>query len=126
MARENKILIISKEEMTTKINLHELMRIKRERDLRNLKVFNHILELCHRKIKHIAEHGGMSLYYNIPPIIIGYPLYDHKNCIEYISKELRKSGLFIGTLPPPNNSYIYISWKLDEINPKSRSKLLLE
>ena len=105
-----------------KIDLHELMRIKEQRDLRNLKVFNHILDLCYKKIRQIAEHGGMSLYYNIPPIIIGFPLYNHNNCIEHISKQLRRSGLYIGNLAPPNQAYIYISWKLEDISQISNSK----
>lgn len=105
-----------------KIDLHELMRIKEKREMKNLQVFNHILNLCYKKIRHIAEHGGMSLYYNIPRVEIGFPLYNHNNCIEYISKQLAKSGLYVANLPPPNHSYIYISWKLEDISQTSNSK----
>jgi len=110
---------------SNKIDLHELYSIKEKRDIKNIAVFNHILDICYKKIRQIAEHGGMSLYYKVPNIIIGYPLYNYDNCIEYISKQLRQSGLYVGNLPAPNNNYIYISWKIEDISLKTKNKLLL-
>ena len=109
---------------SNKIDLHELYKIKETREIRNTKVFNHILDKCYKKIKEIAEHGGMSLYYKIPPIIIGYPIYDFNKCLEYIIKHLKKSGLYVGNLPYPNNNYIYISWKIEDISQNTKYKLL--
>jgi hypothetical protein len=110
----------------SKISLTELYDIKKKKENRNSIVFNHILEICNKKIKHIAEHGGMCMYYKIQPVIIGYPLYDYKNCVEYIMKQLRMSGLYVSQLPPPNNTYIYISWKLEDLSHKTKSTLLLQ
>jgi len=109
-----------------KISLSELYDIKKKKENRNSIVFNHILEICNKKIKHIAEHGGMTLYYKIPPVIIGYPLYNYTICINYIIKELKLSGLYVIQLPEPNNNYIYISWKLDDLSQKTKSRLLLQ
>ena len=67
-----------------------------------------------KKIKKIAELGGQSLYYNIPPIIIGYPLYNYNICVSYIIKSLQKNGLYISLLP--NNNTIYISWKIEDVS----------
>ena len=67
----------------------------------------------------------MSLYYNVPPVVIGFPLYKHDSCIDYIITNLQKSGLFVSKVPAPNNTYIYISWKLDDISQKAKNKLLL-
>jgi len=111
---------------TNKIDLYELMKIKEKREVKNTVVFTHILDSCYKKIRHIAEHGGMSLYYKVPRIIIGFPIYDINNCIQYLEKELKKSGLYVAVLIPPNNDYLYISWKLDEISQKARNRLLLE
>jgi len=111
---------------TNKIDLYELIKIKERREIKNSAVFNHILELCYKKIRHIAEHGGMSLYYKVPNIIIGYPIYNINNCIEYLEKQLKKSGLYIAILAPPNNNYLYISWKVNELSQKAKNTLLLE
>ena len=110
---------------TNKVSLFDLYEIKRTREIKNINVFNHILELCYKKIKQTAEYGKMSMYYTIPPIIIGYPLYKLTDCIEYIIDNLKKSGLCVIAAPPPNNSCIYISWKIDEISQKAKHKLLL-
>jgi len=111
---------------TNKIDLYELMKIKEKREIKNLDVFIHILDLCYKKIRNIAEHGGMSLYYKVPNIIIGYPIYNINNCCEYLQKELKKSGLYVSILSPPNDNYIYISWKIEEISQKAKNRLLLE
>ena len=109
-----------------KVSLHELYEIKRKKESKINDAYNVILDSCYKKIKNIAEHGGMTLYYKIPPIIIGYPLYNLNNCVDYIIKALRKSGLHASVLPQPNNSYIYISWKVEDISYKAKSSLLLE
>lgn len=109
-----------------RIDLHELMKIKEKREVKHLDVFIHILDLCYKKIRNIAEHGGMSLYYKTPNIVIGYPIYNINSCCEYLEKQLKKSGLYVAILPPPNNSYLYISWKMDEISQKAKNRLLLE
>lgn len=109
-----------------KVSLHELYEIKRKKETKINDAYNVILDSCYKKIKNIAEHGGMTLYYKIPPIVIGYPLYNLNNCIEYIDRALKKSGLYVSILPPPNNSYIYISWKIEDISYKAKSNLLLE
>jgi hypothetical protein len=111
---------------SNKIDLYELIKIKENKEIKNLNVFNHILELCYKKIRQIAEYGGMSLYYKVPNIIIGYPLYNINNCIEYIQKQLKISGLYVAILAPPNSNYLYISWKLNEISDKAKNRLMLE
>jgi hypothetical protein len=76
-----------------------------------------------KKIKAIAELGGQSLYYVIPPIIIGYPLYDYNKCLNYIINNLQKSGLYVSVIP--NKNMIYISWKIEDISANSKHRLLL-
>lgn len=109
-----------------KINLHDLYEIKKRKELRNMNVYNHIHNIINIKIKEIAEHGGMSFYYKVPPIIIGYPLYNYDNCMNHLIQQLKLSGLYSVRLEPPNSNILYISWKLDEISSKAKSRLLLE
>ena len=109
-----------------KINLHDLYEIKKKKELRGLNVYNHILNIINIKIKEIAEHGGMSFYYKVPPIIIGYPLYNYDNCIAHLIQQLKISGLYSNRLPQPNDNLLYISWKLEDLSSKAKSRLLLE
>lgn len=109
--------------MKSKISLYDLYEIKKKKDNKINEAFNIILNNCYNKIKKIAEIGGQSLYFKIPPIIIGYPLYDYSTCINYIISALKKNGLHISLLP--NNNTIYISWKIEDISDKSVNKFLL-
>ena len=76
--------------MASKLSLYDLYEIKKKKDNKLNEAFNIILNACHKKIKNIAEIGGQSLYYTIPPIIIGYPLYNYSTCMNYIISELKK------------------------------------
>jgi len=120
MQTRNKYNIINK--MISKLSLYDLYEIKKKKETKINQAFNVILTTCHNKIKSIAEIGGQSLYYKIPPIIVGYPLYDHLICVNYIVKSLQKSGLFVSILP--NNTMIYISWKIEDIKEPSKYLLL--
>lgn len=111
--------------MNNKISLHDLYEIKKKKELNNANVFKYILDKCYKKIKEIAEHNGMCLYHKIPKIVIGFPLYDYNKCMEYIIKQLQSSGLYVTRLAHPNDEYLYISWKLEDISPKVKSRLLL-
>ena len=51
-------------------------------------------------------------------------LYNINDCIEYITKSLRKNGFLTQNLPPPNTNYLYISWKIEDVN-VNKKKLLL-
>ena len=108
--------------MISKLSLYDLYEIKKKKDTKINQAYNVILNTCHNKIKGIAEIGGQSLYYKIPPIIIGYPLYDHLSCVNYIVKSLQKSGLFVSVLS--NNIMIYISWKIEDVKEPSKYLLL--
>jgi hypothetical protein len=106
-----------------KISLHDLYEIKKKKDNKICDAYNVILNGCNKKIKTIAEMGGQSLYYVIPPIIIGYPLYDYNKCLNYIITTLQKSGLFVSAILSKN--MIYISWKIEDISKNSKNRLLL-
>lgn len=111
---------------SNKISLHDLYEIKKKKEIKNTNVFNYILEICYKKIKHVAEHNGMCVYYKVPHIVIGFPIYDYNNCMEYLIRQLQTSGLYANQLASPNNEYLYISWKITDISPKAKSRLLLD
>lgn len=106
------------------LSLYELYSIKKKKDINCNNIFNIILEKCHKKIKNIAESGGMNTFYEIPHFILGLPLYNINNCIEYIVKSLKNNGLLVYTSTKQIN-IIYISWNPEDIDIKYKKKLLL-
>jgi hypothetical protein len=104
--------------MPPQISLTELYSIKNKRELSKHSTYDKIIELCHEKIKKIALTGGMNIFYEVPYIIIGLPLYDINLCVEYVVNSLRKNGLLVQILPYPNNNTLYISWSPSDVNIK--------
>jgi hypothetical protein len=103
--------------MPPQINLNELYSIQKKKKQKRTVCFDKILELCHNRIKTIAESNGQNTFYEIPGILAGYPLYDLYECLEYIVDALRKNGFLVQILPPPHVAVIYISWDPDELKP---------
>ncbi len=97
--------------MYPQISIAELYTLKNKKEEIKTRTFNIILEQCHKKIKTIASQGGLSVFFEIPFVMLGYPLYDINECIEYIVEALRKNGLLVQVLSNPNFNTIYISWK---------------
>lgn len=110
--------------MPPSISLYELYEIKKKKDLVKNIAFDEILKKCHVKIKNVAKAGGMNIFFEIPYVLIGYPLYKISFCIEYIITSLRKNGLLVQQLSSPNTNIIYISWSPDDINPQKKKYLL--
>jgi hypothetical protein len=96
---------------TPQISIADLYSMKNKKDKIKTNTFNVIIEKIHSKIKHIAQQGGMEVFYEIPYVLLGYPLYNIIECIDYVVDSLRKNGLLVQILPHPNNTTIYISWK---------------
>ena len=104
--------------MPPQISLSELYSIKNKKDLSKNASYDKIIELCHKKIKNIAQAGGMNIFYEVPHIIIGLPLYNINSCVEYVVTSLRKNGLLVQILPYPNNTTLYISWSPNDVSIK--------
>lgn len=109
--------------MPPQISLTELYNLKSKRELSKHVSYDKIIESCHKKIKKIANIGGTNIFFEIPFIIIGLPLYDIHKCIEYVVTAIRKNGLFVQILPQPNFNFLYISWSPADVNIK-KQKLL--
>ena len=106
--------------MPPQISIADLYTMKNKKDKIKTNTYNIIIEKCHAKIKNIAQQGGMNIFYEIPYIMIGLPLYDINDCIEYVVDALRKNGLLVQILPHPNHNTIYISWKPQDVNVKKQ------
>jgi hypothetical protein len=108
--------------MPPQISLSTLYEIKDKKKNSKNKIFDSIIQKCHNKITKIAQQGGMTIFYEIPYIIIGMPLYNINDCIEYVVEALRNNGLLVNILPYPSNNIIYISWSPADV--KMKGKLL--
>lgn len=104
--------------MPPQISLNELYSMRRKRQTSRNVCFDHIVDLCHRRIRTIASYGGLNAFYEIPGLIVGYPLFNIQDCMGYVIAALRRTGFLVQILPPPHIAVLYISWDPDELKPK--------
>lgn len=110
--------------MAPRISLHELYNMKSQKEKSRTLCYDRVVELCHRRIRTVAAYGGMNTFYEIPGMIVGYPLYNVHACCEYLMDHLRKVGFLVQILPPPHVAVVYISWDPQEIKPSKRTPTL--
>lgn len=103
--------------MPPQISLHELYRMQKEKTNARIICFDRVLELCHRRIRTVASYGGQNTFFEVPGMMIGYPLYNIHECMDYVVDSLRKTGFLVQILPPPNVCVLYVSWDPKELRP---------
>jgi hypothetical protein len=106
-----------------RISLNELYQMQKKKKNTKKIVFDRILELCHKRIRNIGNFGGMNAFYEIPGLVVGYPLFNIYDCTNYIVEQLKKTGFIVQILPPPHICVLYISW--DPIEMKSTNTKML-
>jgi hypothetical protein len=105
----NTIFTLEKyKETNNNINMDELFKKKRERDLRELNLFKKILNRIHVKIEVTSKQkiNEQFIWFLVPEFIIGYPKYDTSNCIAFLMDTL-KENKFLVNYYHPNLLYIY-------------------
>ena len=112
--------------MPPQLTLAELYKAQQHKQTMRHGSFDRVIELCHRRIRTVASYGGMNTFFEIPGMLIGYPLYNINECMEYMVNALRKNGFLVQILPPPHIAVVYISWEPTEVRPpvKKQSRLI--
>ena len=84
---------------------------ERRKKIRNWLV--DMYNLCCSRIKDADDNGFTDLVFELPELLIDESIYKEKECIEYISNNLRDQN--IDTLILKNNK-LFITWKYIELN----------
>ena len=97
-------------DMSEKINIDELYEKKRSHDLKQLELFNKILNRVHVRIKTSSSKkmNETFCWFVVPEIIIGVPKYDQAACIAYIMDKLQDNKFMIKYIHP---NTLLISWQ---------------
>lgn len=103
--------------MPPQLTLAELYNVQKQKQKSRQGSFDKVLELCHRRIRTVASYGGMNTFFEIPGMVLGFPLYNVRECMQHIVGSLRKSGFLVQILPPPHIAVMYVSWDPNEVRP---------
>lgn len=89
------------------VKAQDLISAQKEREKIKYKTFTQVYKKIEKKISIASASNYYYIYYTIPEFIIGLPLYNCKECITVVSKQLSENGFEI-TLYDPN--ILLISW----------------
>jgi len=98
------------EESTRKINIDELYENKQKRDLKQLSIFNKLLNRIHRRIQFTGRNkiiGETHIWFAVPEYIFGEPIYDKGDCIAYLVLKLEDNGFLVKYIHP---NTLFVSW----------------
>jgi hypothetical protein len=89
------------------INIFELQNsVSKKKEMRK-NVFLNILNKCHTKIKEAAKKELYLCHYEVPRYVLGLPLYNLDDCVNFISNELIQNGFVVERL---YQKILIISW----------------
>ena len=103
------ILTVNDEENIGKINIDELYDKKQKRDLKQLSIFNKLLNRVHKRITFTSKNktNDKHIWFTVPEYIFGEPIYDQGDCIGYLVNKLEENGFHVRYIHP---NTLFISW----------------
>jgi hypothetical protein len=103
-------LFVDDNDQVENIDIDELYDKKQKRDLKQLSIFNKILNRIHKRIKITgrSKTNDQHVWFTIPEYIFGEPVYDKADCIAYIISKLESNKFHIRYIHP---NTIFVSWQ---------------
>lgn len=104
------ILFAEEEEASGKINIDDLYDKNMKRDLKQLSLFNKILNRVHKRIQTLTrmKRNEKFVWFLVPDFLFGEPAYDQADCIAYIVSKLVENGFYVRYVHPHS---LFISWE---------------
>jgi hypothetical protein len=98
------------EEGQQKLNIDDLFEKQQQHDLKQLSIYNKLLNRIHKRIKHVSRSikKETHMFYNVPEYIFGESIYNNKDCTGYLVANLEKNGFHVRYIHP---NTLFISWK---------------
>lgn len=102
-------LYVNDEESSGKVNIDELYEKKKKRDLKQLSIFNKILNRIHVRIRVTGRNtkNDQHIWFNVPEYIFGEAVYNKAECIAYLVNKLQDNGFLVKYIHP---NTMFISW----------------
>ena len=103
-------LYLTDEEAQQKINIDDLYEKKHQRDLKQLGIFNKILNRIHKRIQITGRNKRVDrhIWFTVPEYIFGEPNYDQGECIGFLVSKLEENGFYIKYMHP---NTLFVSWE---------------
>jgi hypothetical protein len=102
-------LYVNDEETRGKVNIDDLYDKSQQRDLKQLTIFNKLLNRVHKRITTTARNkrNDKHIWFLVPEYIFGEPIYDQGECIAYLVVKLEENGFYVRYMHP---NTLFVSW----------------
>jgi hypothetical protein len=93
-----------------KVDIDSLFEKKQQKDMKQLNIFNKILNRIHKRIRFTGntKHKDKHIFFTVPEFIFGEPLYKQGDCIGYLVVKLEENGFLVKYMHP---NTLFISWE---------------
>jgi hypothetical protein len=89
-------------------SIDSLREEKSIKDNSKVDIFNMVLNKCVEKIIYTNRHTDKTfVIFEVPKLLIGYPMYDMKTCILFLINKLSQNKYIVHFIEP---FYLYIDW----------------
>jgi hypothetical protein len=104
------LLYVNDEEAKHKIDIDQLYEKKHQQDLKQVSIFNKILNRIHNRIKLTSRNkrAERHIWFIVPDFIFGEPNYDQGECLGFIITKLEDNGFFTNYMHP---NTLFVSWE---------------
>lgn len=104
------LLLFDDQEATGKINIDALYEKNMKRNLKQISIFNKILNRVHRRIQLSSRtvRNDKYIWSIVPEYIFGEPTYDQGDCIAFVVGQLTDNGFSVRYIHP---NTLFISWE---------------
>ena len=103
-------LFVEEDDHATQIDIDSLYEKRHRRDLKQVAIFNKLLNRIHKRITLTARNKSTTeqhIWFNVPEYIFGEPVYDKGDCIAYLVAKLESSKFHIRYVHP---NTLFVSW----------------
>lgn len=102
------ILLYDEHEAAGKLNIDDLYERNMRRDLKQLSLFNKVLNRVHKRIQTCSKlKREKYIWFTVPEFLFGEPTYDQADCISYIIAKLVENGFSVQYMHP---NTLYVAW----------------
>lgn len=93
-----------------KINIDDLYEKNQRRDLKQISIFNKILNRIQKRIQFTSrmKNNEKHIWFVVPEYIFGEPVYNKGDCIAYVISKLEDNGFHIRYIHP---NTLFVSWE---------------
>jgi len=97
------------------ISVDEISRLTDKKNKLKKETYVKLYEQVSRKIRNSVSFGQKYTTVQIPPFLIGYPMFDRYKATSYIKRQLELGGFRVDVT---GDHELYINWKIKKDNSK--------